>query len=116
MKAVVDTNILDFRARRPEAAAERARFADRAVTWAEVLVGTSPDDEVETRASLDLFTVLDVTRNIADASVRLRRSHRIRLPDAIIWATATIHDALLATRNTKDFPADDPAIRISYRH
>jgi len=31
------------------------------------------------------------------------------LPDAVIWATAQAHAMLLVTRNTKDFPVDDPA-------
>ena len=38
-----------------------------------------------------------------------------QLPDAIIWATARQNDALLATRNTKNFPRNDPAMRIPYQ-
>jgi predicted nucleic acid-binding protein len=38
----------------------------------------------------------------------------MRLPDAIIWASADVHSMLLVTRNTKDFPADLPGIRIPY--
>ncbi len=37
-----------------------------------------------------------------------------RLPDAIIWATAREASALLVTRNTKDFPADVPGVRVPY--
>ena len=54
---------------------------------------------------------LDVT----EQAVALRREHRIRLPDAIIWATARASGALLVTRNTKDFPANDPGIRVPYQ-
>jgi predicted nucleic acid-binding protein len=38
----------------------------------------------------------------------------MRLPDAIILATARAESALLVTRNTKDFPRDDPASRVPY--
>ena len=34
--------------------------------------------------------------------------------DAVIWATAQTTGRLLVTRNTKDFPADDPGIREPY--
>jgi hypothetical protein len=40
--------------------------------------------------------------------------YRVRVPDAIIWATARTRQALLITRNKKDFPSEDPAVRIPY--
>jgi len=49
---------------------------------------------------------------------RARRSdqkeQKIRLPDAIIWATAQNNSLLLISRNTKDFPGDDSGIRVPY--
>lgn len=39
---------------------------------------------------------------------------RIRLPDAIIWATADVGGLLLVTRNTRDFDASNPGICIPY--
>jgi predicted nucleic acid-binding protein len=45
---------------------------------------------------------------------RMRKSLN-RLPDAIIWATARRKNTLLITRNTKDFPAGEPDIRVPYR-
>jgi predicted nucleic acid-binding protein len=38
----------------------------------------------------------------------------MRLPDAIIWATAQVNDALLVSRNTKDFKEEWGGIRIPY--
>jgi predicted nucleic acid-binding protein len=52
---------------------------------------------------------------IAEQAVALRRDRRVKLPDAVIWATARSMGALLVTRNTKDFPADDPGVRVPYR-
>jgi predicted nucleic acid-binding protein len=40
---------------------------------------------------------------------------KIRVPDAIILATARVESLLLVTRNTRDFPADLPGIRVPYR-
>ena len=45
---------------------------------------------------------------------KIRRDRRVKLPDAVIWATARAESALLVTRNTKDFPRDDPGIRVPY--
>ena len=58
---------------------------------------------------------VEVTRQIARDVVEIRRARRIRLPDAVIWATAHAESALLVTRNTKDFPGDDPGVRVPYR-
>lgn len=119
MKAVFDTNVLiDHLRGLVPARDELRRFDERAisvVTWAEVLVGTPPDREAATRAFLDAFAVVDLDREIAARAVALRRDHRIKLPDAVVWATAKAAGALLVTRNTKDFPADDPGVRVPYR-
>jgi predicted nucleic acid-binding protein len=37
------------------------------------------------------------------------------LPDAIIQATARVHHLPRATRNTKDFQADEPGVTVPYR-
>jgi predicted nucleic acid-binding protein len=39
----------------------------------------------------------------------------MRLPDAIIWASAKRENALLVTRNIRDFPEHEPGVRIPYR-
>jgi predicted nucleic acid-binding protein len=62
-----------------------------------------------------MFDVIDLDRAIAERAVLIRREKRVRLPDAIIWATAQVHSLLLVSRNTKDFPEDDPGVRVPYR-
>ena len=119
MRAVFDTNILvDYLNGFAEAREELARHEQKAIsviTWAEVLVGARDEaDEQAIRAYLSTFDVVDVDRDVAEAGVRLRREHRLRLPDALIWATARRHGALLVTRNAKDFPGDDPGVRFPY--
>ena len=51
---------------------------------------------------------------VAREAVEVRKTRRMRLPDAIIWAAARSESALLVTRNTKDFPKDDPGVRVPY--
>ena len=48
-------------------------------------------------------------------ALALRRERpRLKSPDAIILATAQIRGRVLITRNTKDFPAAMPGIRVPY--
>ena len=116
--ALFDTNILiDHLNAVPQAREEIQRFENRAVsiiTWMEVMVGASADLMEPTRLFLDGFKIIALDDEIANRAVALRRAHRIKLPDAVIWATAQTTDRLLVTRNTKDFPPDDPGIREPY--
>jgi predicted nucleic acid-binding protein len=118
VKALFDTNILiDYLNAVPEARAELQRYSEKAIsiiTWMEVMVGAERDLEAATRAFLNGFDVVPVDDQIAERTVALRRGHRIKLPDAVIWATAQAHAMLLVTRNTKDFPNDDPGVRSPY--
>ena len=61
------------------------------------------------------FEVIQLDEAVAGRAVELRRIHRMKLPDAIIWASAGIRGALLVTRNSKDLPPDNPAMRMPYR-
>jgi predicted nucleic acid-binding protein len=118
VKALFDTNILIDYLRGIEAAREElGRFEDKAislVTWMEVLVGTPPDHRAATQAFLEGFAMIEIDRKVAARAVQLRQSHRLKLPDAIVWASAQINDMLLVTRDTKGFPADDPGVRMPY--
>ncbi len=118
VKALFDTNILiDYLSGSSKAHQELGRFDDAAisvVTWIEVMVGAAPDVADGTRRFLQRFQVIAIDAAVAEAAVRLRRSHRIKLPDAVIWASATSEGRLLVTRNTRDFPSDDPGVRMPY--
>jgi toxin FitB len=47
--------------------------------------------------------ILDLDRNVLDRAVDLRQIRKMNLGDALIAATALIHQIPLATRNTTDF-------------
>ena len=49
--------------------------------------------------------VLPLNEPVIQQTIRLRQQHRIKLPDAIIAATALAHGLPLLTRNTSDFSA-----------
>jgi len=119
VKALFDTNILiDYLSGVAAADVEISRYRDRSIsviTWMEVLVGVRGSDEADVvELFLRDFRLVDVTRSIAREAVAVRQSTRMRLPDAIILASARVETALLVTRNSKDFPRDDPAIRVPY--
>ncbi|SCW31063.1 PIN domain-containing protein [Rhizobium mongolense subsp. loessense] len=79
-----------------------------------MLISADPDVEAAARSFLNNFQIIAVDDAIAEGAVRLRQRHRIKMPDAIIWSAADTHALLLVTRNAKDFPADNPGIRVPY--
>lgn len=86
------------------------------VSWIEVLAGCpSPEAEVRARTLLSSIAVLPLTEDIAESAIAIRRTTRLKLPDAIILATARMHGLTLSTRNTRDFRADFPEVRIPYQ-
>jgi predicted nucleic acid-binding protein len=113
-----DTNILiDYLRGIPQARAECGSHADRAVSiisWMEVMVGSTAANEPDARSFLQNFYTLPLGADVAERAFLLRRSSRIKLPDAIIQATAEAAGRVLITRNTRDFPADAPGVRIPY--
>ena len=118
MRAVLDTNILiDYLSGIHAARREIERYPRpmiSPVTWMEVLVGAHEGEDQPLRDFLGRFEQVPIDPVVADDAVKLRRAYRIRLPDAIVWATARIRDALLVTRNTRDFATDDPSVRMPY--
>jgi predicted nucleic acid-binding protein len=118
VKALFDTNVLiDYLGGVPQARTELNRYDNPAisiVTWMEVMIGGPDERQDETRAFLARFEIIGLNEDIAEGAVALRRLHRMKLPDAIIWATARRRGRLLVTRNTKDFPAGDPGVRAPY--
>lgn len=86
-----------------------------AITRAEVLAGTQSDYEFGLVSRLlSEFEFAPLSSNVADSAAELRRTIRLRLPDAFQLACAQNLDLKLATRNTRDFSEKDPRIEIPY--
>ena len=120
MKALFDTNILiDYLNGIEVARLEIERFPGAMISiisWMEVMVGAkSYEEEAVVKAFLSRFKLLPVSQAVAERAVAIRRETRIRLPDAIIRASAEVESALLVSRNTKDFPEGEPWVRVPYR-
>jgi predicted nucleic acid-binding protein len=97
-----DTNILiDWLSGKPQAIAE--------------LLASEP---METRRNLvqllASFEMFELDERIAAAAADIRYRDKMKLLDAYILATAQVNGAILITRNTKDFPAEIPGIRVPY--
>jgi predicted nucleic acid-binding protein len=85
------------------------------VSWIEVMVGVPRFGRADLiEALFEHVEVRPLTREVAAEAAMIRSTTRIRLPDAVIWATARAMGCVLVTRNTKDFPAGDPGIRVPY--
>lgn len=82
---------------------QSGRLAYSVVTRAELLAGAE-DDEPQVRRLLAGMEELPIDRRVADRAGLLRRgSPALRLPDALIAATALVHSLALHTRNRRDF-------------
>lgn len=119
MRGLFDTNILiDYLKGVKEAKKELDRFSSKfisIITWMEVLVGVKdPKATPAVKDFLKEFTLITLDDSIAEIAVKLRQEHRIKLPDAIIWASAEQTESILVTRNTKDFPKSLSIIHVPY--
>ena len=84
------------------------------VTWIEVLAGPA-DGETAGRALLQHYRRLELTPAIVEQTILIRRARKaLKLPDAIILATAREHGRTLLTRNTRDFSRTEPGVVIPY--
>ncbi len=118
LNALFDNNILvDYLNGISAAKAEVDLYDDKAIsiiTWMEMQIGTDEADQMSVDRFLSKFTLLTLDAKVSAKAVALRRKRRIKLPDAIIWATALAESRLLVTRNVKDFPATLPGVRVPY--
>ncbi|MBI2708981.1 MAG: type II toxin-antitoxin system VapC family toxin [Actinobacteria bacterium] len=99
---LVDTDIfVDHLRGAAELRPGRHRLHYSVVTRAELYAGNVATD-VAARL-LSPFREIAVDRSIAERAGRIRREAGIRLPDALIAATAVERGLSLATRNAGDF-------------
>ncbi len=82
--------------------------------WIEVMAGAVSSKQVQAARLLAGFEVVELDLEIAVATAELRRSSRLKIPDAVILATARRLNVPLLTRNTKDFDPLDPSVIVPY--
>jgi predicted nucleic acid-binding protein len=71
------------------------------VTRAELFAGNSATNLINTL--LGPFREIPIDRSVAERAGRIRRDSGVRMPDALIAATAIEHKLGLITRNRSDF-------------
>jgi predicted nucleic acid-binding protein len=69
------------------------------------------DATKETEDFIALANVLEINKEIIQRCIKVRKSNVVKLPDAIIAATALVNDLTLTTRNMSDFK-NIPGLKI----
>ena len=119
MKAVFDTNILiDYLNGIEAAKAELDRYRNRqisVISYIEVMVGAkNTSEENAIRGFLGTFEILELSAEIAKEAISIRKQYRLKIPDAIVYASARTQGCMLVSRNTKDLKQEWPDVRIPY--
>ncbi len=78
------------------------RYWYSVVTRCELYAGTKVDEEI-VDLLLGAFTEVPIDRDIAERAGRLRRQTGVRVPDALIAASALERDLTLVSRNLRDY-------------
>ena len=63
----------------------------------------SPQSYQKVQSLINTVDVLSLTDAIVNETIALRKIKKIKLPDAIIAATALVHNLTIISRNTSDF-------------
>ncbi len=99
---LIDTNIFILRVNdRLAEVLPRGEIICSVITEIELLSFPELTSSEETliRATLAKVAVYGIDQDIKEEAIRLRRKSRLKLPDAIIAATAICHDAVLVTND-----------------
>lgn len=85
------------------------------LVWLEIMSRCAGGNLRATERFLSGFGIDELDGEISDRAASLRRERPgLITPDAIMLATAQIRGRIFVTRNTKDFPANMPGIRVPY--
>lgn len=104
MRKVLDTNVILYYL--AECLAEPlplSGFYVSVVTEMELLSypDISDSEENAVRSFLRDVTLVNLNENVRQVAIQIRRTHRLKLPDAIIAATAIVLDAELLTNDNQ---------------
>jgi predicted nucleic acid-binding protein len=106
---LIDTNIIILltqgKLKISDFSNKKGRLYISSITYIETLGYTfqSEDEEKEVTAVCDIFERIFLTKDIEKQAIRIRKSRKIKLPDAIIAATAMVYNLTLVTHNRDDF-------------
>ncbi len=70
----------------------------------EILGFNAPEsEELLLKEFINLSVVWSLADSIADKTIEIRKTRKIKLPDAVIAATAIVHNLTLISKNDSDF-------------
>jgi hypothetical protein len=101
---LLDTNVvLYFLGGRLANPLPSGRYFVSVITEIELLSypSLSPDEETQIREFLTKITVVGIDNNIKELAITFRKQYRLKLPDAIIAATAQSLNATLFTNDVR---------------
>ena len=106
---ILDTNIIIYLSQEKMKMTDFASKGDRlcisAITYMEALgyPFKTKEDESFVEMLCNSFDLLDLTKPVIGKTIEIRKQAKIKLPDAIIAASALVNNATLVTNNVKDF-------------
>ena len=119
VKALLDTNIvIDYLNGDTRALEEIKRYDSIAIsiiTYIEVLVGVPQTLQDRVKSYLESLHIVDVSKAVATQAIDVRQRYHMKIPDALILASAQHIQALCVTRDTKDFDTSLPSVRVPYK-
>jgi hypothetical protein len=63
----------------------------------------SAEEKAKLQEFINDITIIQIDHDIVQKTIELRQAYKIKLPDAIIAATALVNRLILITRNVSDF-------------
>ena len=104
-RVILDSNIVIYLSQKKlsidEVFEEGKEYCISLVTYMEILSYNFPSKEEEQfiRELLSMFKIIEITKTIAKEVISLKKKRKIKLPDAIIVATACVENAILYTND-----------------
>ena len=65
--------------------------------------GITENEELKFQEFINAADIVELNEDIINRTIEVRKQYKIKLPDAIIAATALVSELTIISRNTKDF-------------
>lgn len=93
---------------------DNENYAVSVITYMEVLgyEFASQNEENFIRKLFDLLEIMYIDQQIAENVIKIKKKHKIKLPDAIICATSIVNNATLCTNDIRLKSIDDLKLKL----